>query len=52
MGLFGSVAEYPFWLFLPKYGYDSLKITQNNTVIPVYFQLRLARILKELPACR
>jgi len=32
----------------PKYGCDSLKITRNSSAIPAYFQLRLARILKEL----
>ena len=44
----GPVAQYPFWLFLPKSGYDLLKIPRNSPAIPHNFQLRLARILKEL----
>jgi len=45
----GTVAEYPFCPLLPKFGCDLLKNTQNNSVIPAFFQLRLARILKACP---
>ena len=45
---FGPVAQYPFWLSLLKSGYDLLKIPRNSPAIPHNFQLRLARILKEL----
>jgi len=44
----GPVAEYPFRLFFPKCGCDSVKNTHGSPATTPFFHLRLARTLGKL----